>query len=73
MNTLPTGYTVWAESAEQLTIAMTDFMLMFKDAEVYIDYDGRTWRRGDLTMIPPECSGNVCSMREYHLVTGEKV
>lgn len=68
MNTLPAGYQVWTEAAEVLTIAMTDFMLVFKDAECFIEYDGRTWMRGPLTIIPKECAGQVCSMREYNLV-----
>lgn len=65
---LPKGYHVWTEAAEVITIAVTDFLLILVDAEPFINYDGRIWKRGPLVCIPIELASNVCSMREYELV-----
>lgn len=62
---LPKGYRVVEERSGSIIVGMFDFLLMFKDAEKFINYNNKTYTRGGLEVIPRELIGHCCSCREY--------
>ena len=62
---LPDGYRVIEETDSSLIIGMFNFLLMLEEAEPFINYNGKQYKRGLLEAIPDYLIGSCCSCREY--------
>ena len=67
-NSLPEGYRAIHVKDGVLTVVM-DFSQMCKMSEPFINYKGERYKRGCLQVVPLNLASDVCSCREYELVT----
>ena len=61
------GYHLMSSSEDEL-IAGISFEHFHKESAESVEYEGKTYKRGMIVMIPKGYSGTFCSARAYNLI-----